>query len=96
VSLDKKSKNMTISFPNPSRSYDATRQAVRFWGYDRSMESSFIVKADVLKHIQPDLRFDPVELLRAFDIHRERIYAIAAKVYSRGGKGYYELNVADV
>ena len=68
---------MTISFPNPSRSYDATRQAVRFWGYDRSMESSFIVKADVLKHIQPDLRFDPVELLRAFDIHRERIYAIA-------------------
>ena len=87
---------MTISFPNPSRSYDATRQAVRFWGYDRSMESSFIIKADALKHIQPDLRFDPVELLRAFDIHREHIYAIAAKVYSRGGKGYYELNVADV
>ena len=96
IVLDEKSTNMTISFPNPSRSYDATRQAVRFWGYDRSMESSFIVKADVLKHIQPDLRFDPVELLRAFDIHRERIYAIAAKVYSRGGKGYYELNVADV
>jgi hypothetical protein len=27
---------MAISFPNRSRSYDATRRAVRFWGHDRS------------------------------------------------------------
>ena len=39
--------NMAISFPNRSRSYDATRQAVHFWGYDRSMESSFFVTADL-------------------------------------------------
>jgi|GEM_PF-3111735 len=25
---------MAITFPNLSRSYDATRRAVRFWGYD--------------------------------------------------------------
>ena len=87
---------MAINFPNPSRCYDATRQAVCFWGYDRSMESSFFIKAEALKHIQPNLRFDPVDILRAFDIHRERIYAIAAKVYSRGRRGHYELNVADV
>jgi hypothetical protein len=87
---------MTISFPNQSRSYDATRKAVRFWGYDRSMESSFFVTEDALDRIQPNLRRNAVDLLRAFDVHRERIYAMAAKVYARGRRGSYELNAADV
>ena len=87
---------MTINFPNCSRSYDATRQAVRFWGYDRSMEASFFVTADALNRIQPNLRADAIDLLRAFDINRERIYSIAAKVYARGRRGSYDLNPADV
>jgi len=87
---------MAISFPNRSRSYDATRQAVRFWGYDRSMESSFFVTVAALDRIQPNLRRDAADLLRAFDAHRERIYAMAAKVYARGRRGSYELNAADV
>jgi hypothetical protein len=87
---------MAISFPNRSRSYDATRQAVRFWGYDRSMESSFFVTVDALDRIQPNLRRDAADLLRAFDVHRERIYAIAGEVYARGRRGSYELNAADV
>lgn len=91
-----KATNMAISFPNDSRSYDVTRRAVRFWGYDRSMESSFFVTADALKQIQPNLRFDAADLLRAFDINRDRIYAIAAKVYARGRRGSYDLNAADV
>ena len=95
-SQEKKVTNMAISFPNNSRSYDATRRAVRFWGYDRSMESSFFVTADALNRIQPNLRFDAIDLLRAFDINRDRIYAIAAKVYARGRRGSYELSVADI
>jgi hypothetical protein len=87
---------MTVNFPNSSRSYDATRHAVRFWGYDRSMENSFFVTVDALKRIQPDLRSDVIDLLRAFDNNRERIYAIATKVYARGRRGSYDLNVADV
>jgi hypothetical protein len=87
---------MTINFPNRSRSYDATRQAVRFWGYDRSMESSFFVTVDALRQIQPDIKTNVVDLLRAFDMNRERIYSIAAKVYARGRRGTYDLNVADV
>jgi len=87
---------MAISFPNSSRSYDETRRAVRFWGYDRSMESSFVIMADALKQMQPNLRYDSTDILHAFDVNRERIYAIAAKLYSRGRKGYYELNVGDV
>jgi hypothetical protein len=88
--------NMAINFPNESRSYDATRHAVRFWGYDRSMENSFFVSADVLRQMQPNLQLDAVSLLRAFDINRDRIYAIAAKVYARGRRGSYDLNVADI
>ena len=88
--------NFAVSFPNQSRSYDATRRAIHFWGYDRSMESSFFVTADALKQIQPNVQSDATGLLRAFDINRERIYAIAAKVYARGRRGSYELNVADV
>ena len=88
--------NMAVSSPNQSRSYDATRRAVHFWGYDRSMESSFFVTADALMQIQPNLQSDAIGFLRAFDINRERIYAIAAKVYARGRRGSYELNAADV
>ena len=42
------------------------------------------------------VRPDETDLLRAFDINRERIYAIAAKVYGRGRRGSYDVNVADV
>jgi hypothetical protein len=87
--------NQVVTFPNPSRSYDATRRSVHFWGYDRSMESSFFVTSDALKHIQPNLQPDEVGLLRAFDSNRELICEIAAKVYARGRKGAYSLVVAD-
>jgi hypothetical protein len=88
--------NASVSFPNQSRSYDATRQAVHFWGYDRSMEASFYLAADALQRIQPNLNPDIPGLLRAFDLNRELIYRIAAKVYARGRRGSYDLNVADV
>ena len=34
---------MALIFPNASRSYDQTRDAVRFWGYQSSIECSFFV-----------------------------------------------------
>jgi Protein of unknown function (DUF1488) len=86
---------MTLSFPNQSRSYDATRRAVRFWGHDSAMEASFFVTEDALKQIQPAARFDEDSLLGAFDANRDLIYATAAKVYARGRKGSYELSGAD-
>jgi hypothetical protein len=85
-----------VSEPKPQLRRDATRRAVRFWGYDRSMESSFFIMIDALRQMQPNLRSNSIDILRAFDDNRERIYAIAAKVYARGRKGSYDLNVADV
>ena len=86
---------MALSFPNRSRSFDATRRAVRFWGYDSAMETSFFVTEDALKHIHPDVRLDEQGLLSAFDSNRDLICAAAAKVYSRGRKGCYEVVAAD-
>jgi hypothetical protein len=84
-----------LSFPNRSRSYDATRRAVRFWGYDSAMEASFFVTEDALRRVQPDLRSDEAELLSAFDANRDLIYAAAARVYARGHRGSYDLIATD-
>jgi hypothetical protein len=86
---------MPVNFPNDSRSYDSTRRAVRFWGYDSAMETSFFVTYEALKRLQPDLLPDEAAALLAFDHHRKVIYAAAAKAYVRGGKGSYELTTAE-
>ena len=86
---------MALSFPNRSRSYDATRRAVRFWGHDTAMEWSFFVTEDALKRVQPNMQFDEAGLLGAFDANRELIYATAAKVYARSRKGSYDLTTSD-
>jgi Protein of unknown function (DUF1488) len=82
---------MALSFPNRSRFYDATRRAVRFWGYDSAMETSFFVTGDALKRIQPSMQFDEAGLLDAFDANRDRICAVAVKVYARGRRGSYDI-----
>lgn len=86
---------MSLIFPNLSRSYDPTRDAVRFWGYESSMECSFFVTTDALKKVQPSLHPDEAGFLEAFDLNRDRICAIAAVVRGRGRKGSYELVTAD-
>jgi hypothetical protein len=86
---------MALSFPNQSRFFDATRHAVRFWGHDSAMEASFFVTDDALRRITPKMQFDEDGLLSAFDLNRNLIYAIAAKVYGRGRRGSYELVAAD-
>lgn len=86
---------MALSFPNQSRSFDATRRAVRFWGHDSAMEASFFVTCDALRRISPGMYRDGDGLLSAFDLNRELTYAIAAKVYGRGRRGSYELVAAD-
>ena len=86
---------MALSFPNFSRSYDATRQAVRFWGYDKTMETSFYVMADALRRLQPGAPVDETGLLNTFDANRELICSTAAKVFARGNRGSYDLVSSD-
>jgi len=87
---------MAIEFPNPSRVYDPTRRAVRFWGYDTAMEWSFFVTEDALRRIQPNMQFEETAILNTFDSNRAIIYAAAAKVYSRGQRGSYDIIATDL
>ena len=74
---------MDLIFPNDSRSYDVTRNAVRFWGYVSSIECSFFVTVEALKQIHPDPLPDNASFLDAFDAHRVLVYKTAARVFAR-------------
>ncbi len=55
-----------LNFPNISRSYDATRRCVRFWGHDGALEVSFFVEEAAVYRIAPETRHNqdggPAEL----------------------------------
>jgi Protein of unknown function (DUF1488) len=86
---------MSISFPNASRSYDANRGVIRFWGHDSAMEAAFLITSSALHRIEPDMPDDEGSLLAAFDRHRVRICSAAAKIYTRGRKTFYTLDACD-
>jgi hypothetical protein len=86
---------MALSFPNQSRSFDVTRQAVRFWGHENAMEASFFIAVDALRRLEPGTANDEASFLNAFDQHRDLICATAAKVFGRGYKGSYNLVRSD-
>jgi len=78
---------MKLHFPNPCRSFDEVKNHVLFWGYDGVIEVSFYVEADALKQLSPEISNAETGFLKAFDVAREKIYAVADKVYTRGGGG---------
>jgi len=80
---------MRLRFPNPSRSFDASRRRVGFWGYDSTIEITFFVEADALKRLCPEMDNAETGCLKAFDDARNRIHEVAEKVYVRGGKGCF-------
>jgi Protein of unknown function (DUF1488) len=86
---------MSVTFPNQSRSYDLTRNAVRFWGYDSAIEASFFIDANALRQLRPGTGHDEASLLQAFDANRELICSTAAKLYARGSRGSYDLLASD-
>ena len=80
---------MRLSFPNPSRSFDASRSRVLFWGYDSAIEVSFFVEANALERLCPEISGAETAFLKAFDAARNRIHEVADKVYVRDRKGSY-------
>ena len=78
---------MRLNFPNVSRSFDANRSRVCFWGYDSTIEISFFVETEALKSLSPEIGSVEKEYLKAFDTSLERIHKVADKLYVHGGKG---------
>ena len=85
---------MSLAFPNPSRSFDEVRNAVRFIGHDGMFEVPFFIEADALS-----VGGSPVpseaEYLSAFDAARGSIHDVAREAYSHGRRTSYTLTSAD-
>jgi hypothetical protein len=77
---------MRVKFPNPSRSFEADGNQVRFWGYDNVIEIAFFVEEDALKKLCPGMGDTEAGFLKAFDSVRSKIYDVANRVYTQGHK----------
>jgi len=86
---------MTLNFPNASRSYDETRNLIRFWGYDSALEICFFIEARALLKLTPETKHFDAGCLESFDASREQIFDAARRVYSRRRRGPYLLSAAD-
>ena len=78
--------NMTLNFPNPSRSYDETIRGVRFWGYDQTFEVAFFIEDGALLKIDSKTKADEAGFLHTFDDNLERIHQMANTLYARRRK----------
>ena len=70
-----------LSFPNPCRSYDASRRCVCFWGYDNAREIAFLVDGQMLMKLNPGTRGEETDLLAAFDRSLDQIRELAKTLY---------------
>jgi Protein of unknown function (DUF1488) len=81
-----------LQFPNPSRSYDASRHCVCFWGYDNSREITFMVGDAMLRSLQPGVGSDERSVLGAFDAFRDKVLEMALKQYVAGPQNRYSIS----
>ena len=90
---------MTLDFPNPSRSFDEARNAVRFVGHDGMFEVPFFIEADALASVSAKgggMEAAEAACLAAFDATRRRLHDIARKLYSHGRQTSYIITAADL
>lgn len=86
---------MSLEFPNLSRSFDETRNAIRFTGYDGMFQVPFLVDGGAL--VKSDRReLSETECLNAFDAARNAIHSAARKAYSPGRRTLYTLTARDL
>jgi len=89
---------MTLAFPNPSRSFDEARNAVRFIGHDGMFQIRFFIEVGALMKpdtAKPETGALEAKYLSAFDALRTSIYDVASKAYSHGRRDSYTLTAAD-
>jgi len=88
---------MSIDFPNNSRSFDETRNAVRFIGYDGMSSVPFFVEAAALAKSagKQAVVTSEADCLAAFDAARVSIHDIAREAYANSRRSSYVLTVSD-
>ena len=89
---------MSLTFPNPSRDFQKSRNAVGFTGHDGVFEVQFFVEVDVLAQFET-ISNTPQTLearwLTTFDALRTSIMDVAREAYTNSRRSSYTLTVAD-
>jgi hypothetical protein len=89
---------MSLSFPNPSRDFQKSRNAVGFTGYDGMFEVQFFIEVDALAKLEVNSNSSDAHESRwliAFDALRTSILDVARKTYANSRRTSYTLTVAD-
>lgn len=89
---------MTLAFPNPSRSFDETRNAVCFIGHDGMFQVRFFVEVEALGTFEGHGKGQEtaeIAYLSAFDALRASIQNAARKAYIPGRRDAYTLTPAN-
>ena len=86
---------MALSFPNPSRRYDAARRRVCFWAYDSAMEVPFFLEESVLFRLDPKTKNAEAAMLATFDAARDRIHSVAERVHAFQKRSFHILVASD-
>ncbi|WFP74973.1 DUF1488 family protein [Mesorhizobium sp. WSM4906] len=88
---------MPLEFPNPSRSFDEVRNAVRFIGHDGMFAVPFFIEAGALGATgRKGPETAEAACLAAFDAARHSIHISARKLYSGGKRTTYTITAADM
>jgi hypothetical protein len=85
---------MALMFPNKSRSFDETRQGVRFAGYDGMFEVRFLVESNALGGSTSGDR-SQAAYLDAFDAARTSIQEAASRAYKHRRGNNFTLTAMD-
>lgn len=83
---------MTLTFPNPARSYDETKRRVRFLGHDGLFQISFFLPIEILTVGLSSRSPTERDYLSAFDSMRNHILEIAQKAYASQRRNMIELD----
>ncbi|WP_438750913.1 DUF1488 family protein [Pararhizobium sp. O133] len=85
---------MTLSFPNPTRTYDETRGLIRFIGHDGLNQVLFLLPVAVFDREGAPGRRKERDYLLAFDRLRERILTTARQAYQSRRRQTIELDLS--
>lgn len=83
---------MSLHFPNSSRSFDASKTSISFWGHDSTREITFNLDESALRKLNPLGSADEATYLKAFDANRTGIQKAAAGAYARKKQSYLWLS----
>jgi hypothetical protein len=83
-----------LEFPNPTRSFDEARNAVRFVGYENMVPIAFFVEVEALLKLGASSASE-AECLAAFDASLKLMHDTARKAHSSGSSRPCTLTITD-